>query len=98
MKAGKWEKNKFMGTELYNRTLGVIGLGNIGRIVAERARGLGMRVIAYDPFIAAEAAQTLDVELVELDELLARADAITVHVPQTKDTTGLLGADGVSRR
>lgn len=93
MKAGKWEKNKFQGVELYNRTLGVLGIGNIGHIVAERARGLGMRVIAYDPFIAPEVAQRMDVELVELDELLARADAITVHVPKTKDTTGLLGAD-----
>ena len=93
MKAGKWEKNKFQGVELYNRTLGVLGIGNIGRIVAERGRGLGMRVIAYDPFISPEVAQRMDVELCELDELLARADVITVHVPKTKDTTGLLGAD-----
>jgi len=92
MKAGKWEKNRFSGLELYNRTLGVIGLGNIGRIVAERGRGLGMRVIAYDPFISPEVAQRLDVELCELDELLARSDVLTVHVPKTKETTGLLGA------
>ena len=93
MKAGKWEKSRFQGVELYNRTLGVIGLGNIGRIVAERARGLAMRVIAYDPFIAPETAQKLDVELVELDELLERSDAISVHVPKTQGTTGLLGAE-----
>ncbi|HVN40235.1 MAG TPA: phosphoglycerate dehydrogenase [Myxococcota bacterium] len=91
MKAGKWEKNRFVGTELYNRTLGVLGLGNIGRIVAERAQGLGMKVIAHDPFLSPDAAAKLDVELVDFDTLLARADAITVHVPKTKETTGLLG-------
>ena len=90
MKAGKWEKNRFVGTELYNRTLGVLGLGNIGRIVAERAQGLGMKVIAHDPFLSPDAAAKLDVELVDFDTLLARADAITVHVPKTKETTGLL--------
>jgi D-3-phosphoglycerate dehydrogenase len=92
MKAGKWEKSKFSGIELYNRTLGVLGLGNIGRIVALRGRGLGMKVIAYDPHISPDAAAKLDVELVDFDELLSRADAISVHVPKTKDTTGLLGA------
>jgi D-3-phosphoglycerate dehydrogenase len=97
MKAGKWEKSRFQGLELYNRTLGVLGLGNIGRIVAERARGLGMRVIASDPFIAPEVAQKLDVELVELAELYERADAITIHVPKTRDTTGLLGAEAFGR-
>jgi D-3-phosphoglycerate dehydrogenase len=97
MKAGRWEKGRFQGMELFNRVLGVLGLGNIGRVVAERARGLGMRVIAYDPFIAPEAAQRLDVELVELDELYARADALTVHVPKTRETTGLLGAEAFSR-
>ncbi|HEX2485908.1 MAG TPA: phosphoglycerate dehydrogenase [Myxococcota bacterium] len=97
MKSGKWEKNRFQGVELFNRTLGVIGIGNIGRIVAERGRGLGMRVIAYDPFIAPEIAQRMDVELVELDELLARSDVLTVHVPKTKDTTGLLGAEAFAK-
>jgi D-3-phosphoglycerate dehydrogenase len=91
MKAGRWEKKKFMGLELYNRTLGVLGLGNIGRIVADRARGFGMKVIGHDPFLAEVAAAKLGVELVSLDELLERADAITVHVPRTKDTLGLLG-------
>jgi len=92
LKAGKWEKKKFQGVELFNRTLGVIGAGNIGRIVVSRARGLGMRVIVADPFLTAEAAARMDVEQVEFDELLARADVITVHVPKTKDTTGLLNA------
>lgn len=92
MKAGKWEKKKFQGMELYDRTLGVIGLGNIGRIVANRAQGLGMKVIAYDPPIAPEAVAKLGVELVSLEELFSRADAITVHVPKTKETTGILNA------
>ena len=90
MKAGKWEKKKFQGMELYNRTLGVVGLGNIGRIAALRAQGLGLKVVASDPMITHEAAANLGVELVDFDELLARADAITVHVPKTKDTTGML--------
>src|SRR5690606_15599327 len=81
MKAGKWEKNAFTGMELANRTLGVIGLGNIGRLVAQIAQGIGMRVIAYDPHLPEEIASKQDVELLSLDELLARADAITLHVP-----------------
>jgi D-3-phosphoglycerate dehydrogenase len=93
MKAGKWEKKKFQGMELYNRVLGVIGLGNIGRIVANRAQGLGMKVIAFDPPISPEAAAKLDVELVSLEELFSRADAITVHVPKTKQTTGILNRE-----
>jgi D-3-phosphoglycerate dehydrogenase len=97
MKTGKWEKKRFTGLELYNRTLGVIGLGNIGRIVALRGRGLGMKVIAADPHISAEAAQRVDVELVGLDELFARADAITVHVPRTRETTGLIGRQALAK-
>jgi D-3-phosphoglycerate dehydrogenase len=91
MKSGQWDKKSFVGMELYNRTLGVIGLGNIGRIVAQRARGLGMKVVAYDPFLSVEAAEKLEVELLDLDALLARADALSVHVPRTPDTAGLLG-------
>ncbi|MDJ0786855.1 MAG: phosphoglycerate dehydrogenase [Myxococcota bacterium] len=97
MKAGKWEKKKFQGMELFNRTLGVIGLGNIGRIAALRGRGLGMRVLAADPYTSADTAQRLDVELVSLDELLERADAVTVHVPRTKETTGLLGSEAFAK-
>ena len=92
MRAGKWEKSAFTGMELYNRTLGLLGLGNIGRVVASRAQGLGMRVIAYDPHLPDEVAAKLDVELVPLEELQARADALSVHVPKTKETTGLVGA------
>jgi D-3-phosphoglycerate dehydrogenase len=97
MKSGAWEKTRFTGMELYNRTLGVVGLGNIGRIVAQRAQGIGMKVIAYDPHIGTDVAAKLDVELVSLDDLLARADAITVHVPKTKDTAGLLGKDAFAK-
>lgn len=97
MKAGQWEKTKFTGLELWSRTLGVVGIGNIGRIVAQRAQGLGMRVIAYDPHISQDAAAKLDVELVSLDELLSRADVITVHVPKTKDTAGLLGTEAFAK-
>jgi D-3-phosphoglycerate dehydrogenase len=92
MKAGKWDKNAFTGMELSNRTLGVIGLGNIGRVVAQIAQGIGMRVVAYDPHLPEEIASKLDIELLPLDELFARADALTVHVPKTKETTGLVGA------
>jgi D-3-phosphoglycerate dehydrogenase len=91
MKAGKWEKNRFMGVELCNKTLGVVGVGNIGSLVAKRAQGLEMRVVAFDPFISAEAAARLGVELVSLDELYSRADFISVHTPLTAETRGLIG-------
>jgi len=89
MKAGKWEKSRFTGMELYNRTLAVVGLGNIGRIVARRAKGLEMKVIAYDPFLSGAAKVAAEVELVSFDEMLRRADAISIHVPRTPETTGL---------
>jgi D-3-phosphoglycerate dehydrogenase len=92
MKAGKWEKSKFMGTELYNKTLGIIGIGRIGAIVADRAQGLKMHVIAYDPFISKESADNLGVTLVTLDELLGKADFISIHTPMTKETRGLVNA------
>ena len=97
MKSGQWEKKRFVGIELYNRTLGVLGLGNIGRIVAERARGLGMKVVAYDPYLSEEAAAKLDVELLDLQTLLGRADAVSVHVPRTPDTAGLLGREAFAK-
>jgi D-3-phosphoglycerate dehydrogenase len=92
LKAGRWEREKFTGTEVCNKVLGVIGLGNIGAIVAERALGLKMQVVAYDPFVSPEVAAKLRVELVSLDELYARADFITLHTPLTKETRGLIGA------
>jgi D-3-phosphoglycerate dehydrogenase len=90
MKRGKWEKKRFVGLELYNRTLAVVGLGNIGRIVARRGKGLGMKVIAHDPFLSEQAKMAADVELVSFNEMLSRADAISIHVPRTPDTVGLL--------
>jgi D-3-phosphoglycerate dehydrogenase len=90
LKNGKWERNKFIGVELCNKTLGVIGLGNVGRIVAERAAGLKMKVIGFDPFIAAENIARMGVEPATLDEIFTKADFITVHVPLTPDTQGLI--------
>jgi D-3-phosphoglycerate dehydrogenase len=90
MREGLWEKKKYQGTEIFNKILGIIGLGRIGRVVAERALGLRMRVIGFDPFITKEMASTLGVELVNLDELFARSDFITIHTPKTKETTKLL--------
>ncbi len=92
-RAGKWEKNKFLGVEIFSKTLGVIGCGNIGSIVADRAIGLKMKVIAYDPFLSAERALHLGVEKVELDELLRRADFITLHTPLTDKTRNIINAD-----
>ena len=97
MKAGKWEKKKFQGTELMGKTLGVLGLGNIGRIFASRARGLSMNVIAYDPFIGTEAAERLGVELVSLDELYSRADMMSCHTPLTAETKGMVGDEAFAK-
>jgi D-3-phosphoglycerate dehydrogenase / 2-oxoglutarate reductase len=91
MKAGKWDKKKFMGTELTSKVLGIVGLGNIGKILADRARGLKMIAIAYDPFLTAEVAEKIGVEKVELPELYKRADFISVHTPLTDQTKGLVG-------
>src|SRR5487761_2256271 len=95
--AGKWEKNRFMGVEITAKTLGVIGCGNIGSIVADRAIGLKMRVIAFDPFLSLERARDIGVEKVELDELLARADVITLHTPMTAQTKNILSAENIAR-
>jgi D-3-phosphoglycerate dehydrogenase len=92
-RAGKWEKNKFLGVEIFGKTLGVIGCGNVGSIVADRAIGLKMKVIAYDPFLSAERALDLGVEKVELDELWQRADFITLHTPLTDRTRNIINAD-----
>ena len=95
--SGKWEKNRFMGVELAGKTLGLIGCGNIGSIVADRAHGLKMKVVAYDPFLSAERAVELGVEKAELDELLSRADFITLHTPLTEQTRGILGRDALAK-
>ena len=93
MKEGKWEKTMFIGVEVFNKTLGIVGLGRVGVIVANRALGLQMKVIAYDPYIARDTAEKVGVELMEFDELLARSDYISIHAAKTKDTVGLIGAD-----
>ncbi len=95
-RAGKWEKNRFMGVELTGKTLGLIGCGNIGSIVAERAVGLHMRVVAYDPYLTEKRAVDLGVEKVELAELLARADIITLHTPLTDATRNILGREALA--
>ncbi len=95
--AGKWEKNRFMGVELYAKTLGLIGAGNIGSIVADRANGLKMKVIAYDPFLSPERAVEIGVEKVELTDLLTRADVITLHTPLTDKTRNILSADALAK-
>jgi Phosphoglycerate dehydrogenase and related dehydrogenases len=95
--AGKWEKNRFMGVEVTSKTLGLIGAGNIGSIVADRALGLKMKVIAYDPFLTVERAQDMGVEKVDLDGLLARADFITLHTPLTDQTRNILSAENLAR-
>jgi len=94
---GQWERQRFEGTEVCNKTLGIVGLGNIGHIVAERAQGLRMRVIAHDPFVTAETAAKMKVELVTLDELYARADFISVHTPLTAETRGLVNAAAIAK-
>ena len=96
-RASKWEKSRFMGMELTGKVLGLIGCGNIGSIVAERAQGLKMRVIAFDPFLGAERAQDLGVEKVELDQLLARADVISLHTPLNDQTRNILSAEAIGK-
>ena len=95
--AGKWEKNRFMGVEISGKTLGLIGCGNIGSIVADRAHGLKMKVIAYDPFLTKEKAESIHVEKVELEELLSRADFITLHTPLTDTTRNILNKDTLAK-
>lgn len=97
MKGGKWEKNKFMGHEVYNKTLGIIGIGRVGSIVADRALGLKMHVVAFDPFISPEVAEKMGINLVSLDELYRRSHFISVHTPMTKETRGLINAEAFKK-
>ncbi len=97
MKGGKWEKKRFQGRELRGKTLGVVGLGNIGSIVADRALGLKMKVLAYDPFISKERAAEVGVELKDLDELLGSSDIVTVHIPKLEETHNLVGAEALAK-
>ena len=91
--AGKWERPKWEGMELHGKTLGVVGLGRIGALVAQRALAFGMRLCAYDPYVSVERARRMGVELLALDELVAEADVITIHLPKTAETAGLFGRD-----
>jgi D-3-phosphoglycerate dehydrogenase len=97
LKTGKWERSKWEGVELHGKTLGVVGLGKIGALVAQRASAFGMRLIAFDPFISDERARHMGVELVDLDTLLAQSDFITIHLPKTKETTNLLDAAALAK-
>ena len=94
---GKWEKSKYMGQEVTGKVLGIIGCGNIGSIVADRAKGLRMRVLSYDPFLTPERANILGVKKVELDELLQQADIISLHVPMTEQTKNILNKDTIKK-
>ena len=97
LQAGRWERKKFIGVELQGKTLGIVGLGRIGRVVAARARAMGMTIVAYDPFIAQEQARDLEIELTTLDEVYARADFLTVHTPLTAETRGLIDREVMSK-
>jgi D-3-phosphoglycerate dehydrogenase len=97
LKSGRWDRKKFIGVELQGKTLGIVGLGRIGRVVASRARALGMLIVAYDPFIALEQARDMEVELAPLDEVYARADFLTVHTPLTSETRGLVDRDAIGK-
>jgi D-3-phosphoglycerate dehydrogenase len=94
--AGRWERSRWEGVELADKTLGIVGLGRIGKLAAQRALALGMRLVAFDPFVSVERARQMSVELLSLEELVAVADFVTIHVPKTKETTGLFGAELLS--
>src|SRR5205085_5017256 len=89
--AGRWERSKWEGVELADKTLGIIGLGRIGKLVAQRASAFGMKLVAYDPFVAPDRARAMNIELLELGDLVATADFVTLHVAKTPETMGLVG-------
>jgi D-3-phosphoglycerate dehydrogenase / 2-oxoglutarate reductase len=93
LKAGRWERTRWEGVELAEKTLGVVGLGRIGKLVADRAKAFGMRLVAYDPFVSAERARQMGVELLSLDQVVAESDFLTIHLPKNKETTGLIGRE-----
>ncbi|HRC11544.1 MAG: phosphoglycerate dehydrogenase [Actinomycetales bacterium] len=97
LKGGAWKRSTYGGVELLDKTVGIVGLGRIGALVAERLKGFGMEIIAYDPYTTPAKAAQLGARLVELDELLAQSDFISVHLPKTKETLGLLGADALTK-
>jgi D-3-phosphoglycerate dehydrogenase / 2-oxoglutarate reductase len=91
--AGRWERGRWEGVELADKTLGIVGLGRIGKLVADRAKAFGMRLVAYDPFVSADRARQMGVELLPLDQVVSEADFLTIHLPKTKETTGLINRD-----
>ncbi|MGO8874064.1 MAG: phosphoglycerate dehydrogenase, partial [Acidimicrobiales bacterium] len=95
--AGRWERSKWEGVELYGKTLGVVGLGRVGALVAQRALAFGMRLVAHDPFVSADRARHMGVELMDLEELMAASDFVTVHLPKNSETVGLIGKDVLAR-
>ncbi|MHB8846380.1 MAG: phosphoglycerate dehydrogenase [Nitrospirota bacterium] len=97
LKAGKWEKKKFEGVELFDKTLGIVGLGAIGGVVANRCSAMGMKILAFDPFISAEKAKQLGIELADLETIYKRSDFITLHTPKTKETAGLINKDTIAK-
>src|SRR5260370_2821565 len=97
VKAAKWERKRFIGAELQGKTLGIIGLGRIGRAVSTRARALGVKIVAHDPFIAPDQAQDLEIEATSLDEVFSRADFLTIHTPLTSETRGLIGTQAFAK-
>ncbi len=97
LKAGKWARSKYTGAELFEKTLGVVGFGRIGQLVAHRMQAFGMNIIAYDPYLQPAKAAQLGVELVELDDLLKRSDFITIHLPKTKETANLIGVEALKK-
>lgn len=97
LKASKWERKKFIGAELQGKTLGIVGLGRVGRAVASRARGFGMKIVAHDPFIAAEQVRELEIESASLDEVFSRADFLTVHTPLKNETRGIVGREAFAK-
>src|SRR5437763_6589371 len=97
LKSGKWERKNFIGTELHGKTLGIIGLGRIGRGVADRARALGMKILAYDPLIAPEQARDLEIETASFEDAVTRSDFLTIHTPLTPETRGIIGPDAFAK-
>ncbi|MGH9116022.1 MAG: phosphoglycerate dehydrogenase, partial [Acidimicrobiales bacterium] len=95
--AGRWERSRWEGVELHGKTLGVVGLGRVGALVAQRAAAFGMRLVAYDPYVSAEKAKQMGAELVSLDDLMAQADFVTIHLPKTAETVGLIGTDVLAK-
>jgi len=97
LKAGKWQRTQWTGVELHGKVLGVVGLGRVGALVAQRAFSFGMQLVAYDPYVSTERARQMGVELMSLDELMATADFVTIHLPKTPETLGLIGRDVLTR-